>query len=106
MPLLGFLVELEARPGREAAVAAFLAEARRLVDDEPGTLVWFAFQRGPASFGIFDVFGSEADRDAHLHGEVRKAMEAQGPELFSAKPVITPVDLIDMKVPSWPELSS
>ncbi|MGH3580923.1 MAG: putative quinol monooxygenase [Mycobacterium sp.] len=99
MPPLGFLVELEALPGKAAAVADFLAEAKKLVDDEPGTLAWFAFQRGPTSFGIFDVFGSAADREAHLHGEVRKALEARGPELFSAQPVISPVDVLATKLP-------
>lgn len=99
MSPLGFLVQLEAQPGREAAVAEFLAEAKRLVDDEPGTLLWFAFQTGPTSFGIFDVFGSAADREVHLHGEVRKALEARGPALFSTEPVIRPVDVLQMKLP-------
>jgi hypothetical protein len=47
MSPLGFVVELEALPGKEAAVAQFLEEAKLLVDDEPGTLSWFAYQRGP-----------------------------------------------------------
>jgi quinol monooxygenase YgiN len=99
VPPLGFLVELEALPGKESAVADFLREAKVLVDDEPGTLLWFAFQRGPTSFGIFDVFGSAADRDTHLNGEVRKALQARGPELLSATPVITPVDIVAAKLP-------
>jgi quinol monooxygenase YgiN len=100
MAPVGFLVELEALPGREEALSEFLTEARMLVDDEPGTLLWFAFRRGPSSFAIFDVFASEEARDVHLHGEVRRAMEERGRALFSARPVITPVDVIDAKVPS------
>lgn len=84
MPPLGFLVTLEARPGKEDAVADFLREAKELVDAEPGTLSWYAFRAGPQSFGIFDVFGDSTDRDTHLHGEVRKALVACGPELLSA----------------------
>ena len=34
-----------------------------------------------------------------FHGGVRKAMETHGPNLFSAKPVITPVDVIATKTP-------
>jgi quinol monooxygenase YgiN len=98
MPPLGFVVELEVLPGKGDAVAEFLAEAKKLVDDEPGTLLWFAFQRGPTSFGIVDAFGSAADRDRHLHGEVRKAREIRGPKLFSAKPVLTPVDVVATKI--------
>lgn len=104
MPPLGFLVELEALPGRESALEDFLREAKLLVDDEPGTLLWFAFQRGPRSFGIFDVFGGAADRDAHLHGEVRTALEAKGPGMLSAPPVITPVDVIAAKLPDAVDL--
>jgi quinol monooxygenase YgiN len=104
MSPLGFVVELEALPGKEAAVAQFLEEAKLLVDDEPGTLSWFAYQRGPTSFGIFDVFGSAADRDAHLHGEVRTALEARGPELLSAEPVITPVHISATKRPDFADL--
>ena len=99
MAPLGFLVELEARPGREADVVDFLTEAKTLVEAEPGTLLWFAFRRSPTSFGIFDVFGTAADREVHLHGEVRKALEARGPELFSTDPVITPVDVLAAKLP-------
>jgi quinol monooxygenase YgiN len=96
---LGFLVTLEALPGKENAVVDFLRKAKDLVDDEPGTLSWFAFRTGPQSFGIFDVFGNSADRETHLHGEVRKALEAEGPRLLRTPPVITPVDVIAAKLP-------
>jgi quinol monooxygenase YgiN len=98
MPPVGFVVELQAQPGKQEAVAAFLTDAKKLVDEEPGTLLWFAFRSGPTSFGIFDVFDDEANRDVHLHGEVRKALEARGPELFGAEPVITPVDVLAAKL--------
>lgn len=99
MTQVGFLVELEARDGKEAELAAFLQEAKALVDDEPGTVLWFAFQRGPQSFGIFDVFSDAAARDVHLHGEVRKALEARGRQFLRAEPVVTPVDVAAWKVP-------
>lgn len=90
---------LEAQPGREDDVAAFLLEAKTLVDREPGTRSWSGFRSGPTSFGIFDVFDNEHDRDAHLHGEVRKALENRGAELFSRAPVITAVDVLAEKQP-------
>jgi quinol monooxygenase YgiN len=86
---VGFVVELRAKPGKQQAVAAFLADAEKLVDEEPGTLSWFAFRSGPTSFGIFDVFDvfdDEANRDVHLHGEGCKALEARGEELFGQNP--------------------
>lgn len=39
----------------------------------------------------------ETDRQTHLHGEVRKALEANA-ELFDGAPVIVPVDLVGTKV--------
>ncbi|WP_028934062.1 putative quinol monooxygenase [Pseudonocardia spinosispora] len=99
MPSLGFLVELEAQQGKEDLVAEFLSEAKLLVDAEPGTVAWFAFRTGPTSFRIFDVFDTEDDRQTHLHGEVRKALEKRGGELFGAPPVITPVDVVAVKLP-------
>jgi quinol monooxygenase YgiN len=99
VPSLGFLVEMEARPGKEDDVAKFLVDAQALVEAEPGTLAWFAFRAGPTSFRIFDAFGSEDDRQTHLHGKVRDALVARADELFSVPPRITPVDLLATKLP-------
>lgn len=99
MPAFGFLVEFEAQPGKEQAVADFLVEAKAMVDAEPGTRAWFSFRRGERSFGIFDAFDTEEDREVHLHGEVRTALEARGPGLFAVTPTITPVDLLAAKLP-------
>jgi hypothetical protein len=99
MPNFGFLVTLEAKLGRENDVAEFLVHAKDLVDDEPGTLIWFGFRSGPTSFGIFDAFKTEDDRQVHLQGKVREELEARAEELFSVPPVITPVDVLACK---WP----
>ena len=98
MPAFGFFVTLEARPGTERHVAEFLAVAKALVDAEPGTLTWFAFQIGPSSFRIFDAFDTEDDRQVHLAGKVRQGLEERA-ELFSVPPAITPVDVLAAKLP-------
>ncbi|MFF4653815.1 putative quinol monooxygenase [Streptomyces sp. NPDC001380] len=94
----GFFVEFEARPGKEEEAARFLEEAKTLVDDEPGTVTWFAFRLTPSSFRIFDAFATEEARRIHLDGKVRQAIEARGDELFATPPVITPVDLVAAKL--------
>jgi hypothetical protein len=78
---------------------AFFAEAKRMVDEEPGTLAWFAFRIGPSAFRIFDVFDTEEDRETHLQGKVRQAIVARGGELFRTPPTITPVDVAAVKLP-------
>jgi quinol monooxygenase YgiN len=95
-PKLGFLVTLQARAGREEDVAAFLVAARELVEAEPGTRTWAAFRSGESTFGIFDTFDSEPERDAHLHGEVRQALESRA-DLFGTPPIITAVDILASK---------
>jgi quinol monooxygenase YgiN len=100
MPTLGFLVTLQAKPGKESDVADFLVAAKLLVDAEPGTLTWFAFRTDPTSFRIFDAFDTEDDRQVHLHGQVRQQLEAHGAELFSTQPEIIPVDIIAAKLPA------
>jgi quinol monooxygenase YgiN len=99
MPHFGFLVTLEAKPGCEDDVAEFLVHAKDLVDDEPGTLIWLGFRSGPTSFGIYDAFKTEDDRQVHLHGKVRDELVARAEELFGVPPVITPVDVLACK---WP----
>jgi quinol monooxygenase YgiN len=93
------LVRLEAKPGREAAVAEFLRQAQPLVEQEPATTSWFALQLGPTSFGIFDTFPDEAGREAHLHGQVAAALMKKAPELFASLPGIEKVDILAAKLP-------
>jgi quinol monooxygenase YgiN len=95
----GLLVRLEAKPGKEADVQAFLEQGRALVEQEPATTAWFAIRTGPTSFGIFDVFPDDAGRDAHLQGAVAQALGEQGADLFAAEPVIEQLDVIASKLP-------
>ncbi|MFC9518794.1 putative quinol monooxygenase [Nocardiaceae bacterium NPDC056970] len=93
------LVRVEAKRGKEAAVAEFLEGALSLVQDEPDTTAWFALRFGPATFGIFDAFPDDAGRQAHLAGKVAQALMARADELFVAHPTITKVDVLASKLP-------
>ena len=65
MVSLAIYASMEAKPGKEAEVEAFLRSAVPLVEAEPGTIAWFAIRTAPNKFGIFDVFENEAGRQAH-----------------------------------------
>ena len=78
MEAIGLLVKLEARPGKEADAEAFLKSAQPLALDEKATLKWYAIKLGPGKFGIFDTFANEAGRNAHLTGDIAKALGAAG----------------------------
>ena len=75
MDTLSILVQLEAKPGKEDEVEKFLKSALPLVQAETGTTTWYALKMGPSKFGIFDTFADEKGRNAHLGGEVAKAVK-------------------------------
>src|SRR5205823_1965426 len=91
---IGLLVTLEAGPGQEADVEAFLTFAQPLALDEKGTLKWYAIKLGPRKFGIFDTFSNEIGRNAHLTGEIAKALTARANELFAVPPQIEKVEVL------------
>ena len=93
-------VRLEAKPGKEAEVEAFLKGGLPIVREEPGTIAWFGIRMGPTTFGIFDAFPNEAGRQAHLAGRVAATLMAKAPELLAGPPVIENVDVLASKLPS------
>lgn len=93
-------VRLEAKPGKEAEVEAFLRSGLPLVEQEPATIAWFGIRLGPSTFGIFDAFPDEAGRDAHLSGKVAAALMAGAAELLSQAPSIEKVDVLAAKLPA------
>jgi quinol monooxygenase YgiN len=97
MVKFALLARLEAKPGKEKEVADFIQSALPLAEAEPATVQWFALQLGPSTFGIFDTFIDEAGRQAHLSGEIAKALMAKAPELLATAPVIEQVDLLAVK---------
>ena len=99
MVTVGLLVTLEAKPGKEADVERFLEGGLPIVNDEPDTIAWFAIRLGPSTYGIFDVFPSEAGRQAHLQGRVAEALMAQAADLFAEPPDIGRLDVLAAKLP-------
>jgi quinol monooxygenase YgiN len=94
MEAIGLLVRLEARPGKEADVEAFLRSAQPLALNEKGTLKWYALKLGLRTFGIFDTFANEAGRNAHLTGDIAKALGERANELFAVPPQVEKVDVL------------
>lgn len=91
------LAILEAKSGKEAELAALLQAARDMARDEPQTNAWYAIQLSPSTFGIFDTFSNEEGRQAHLNGEIAKALMEKADDLLVSGPDIKPVDIIASK---------
>src|SRR5437868_14838237 len=98
MVRVGLAVKLEAKPGKESEVEAFLKGGLALALQEPATRAWFAIRFGPSTFGIFDVFPDDAGRQAHLTGPIAKALMAKAGELLASPPSIEPVDVLAAKL--------
>jgi hypothetical protein len=62
-------VVLEAKPGKEEAVAEFLRQGKALAEAEPATIAWCGVRLGPSTFAIFDAFPDEAGRQAICPGK-------------------------------------
>ena len=99
MDKLSILVQLEAKPGKEDEVEKFLKSALPLVQAETGTTTWYALKMGPSKFGIFDTFPDETGRNAHLGGEVAKALFAKAEDLFAKPPAIEQPEILAVKAP-------
>ena len=93
----GLFVRLEAKPGKEQTVADFLAAGLDLTNQEARTPIWFALQLSPTTFGVFDAFASEEDRQAHLAGNMAEALMSRVDEMLASPPSVEPIDILAMK---------
>lgn len=92
-----FVARIEAKPEKAEALAALLTGALALAQAEPGTVDWYAARTSPTTFWIFDTFGSEDARQAHVNGEIPKALMANADELLAGPPEILPADVLAAK---------
>ena len=92
-----FVVRLEARPDRAAAVAELLSGALPLAQAEPGTVAWYAARTSETTFWIFDTFASENARQAHIEGPIAAALAEQADDLLALPPEILPADVLAAK---------
>lgn len=96
---IGLLARIEAKPEYAAQVEAMLRDAVELAKEEQQTLAWFAFRLDATTFGVFDTFGDEQSRRAHLEGRIAAALTEAAPTMLSAPPEIREIDLLAVKLP-------
>lgn len=98
MVTVGLLALLKAKAGKEEEVAAFLTGALPLAEEESDTTAWFAIRLDESTFGIFDVFPTDAGRQAHLSGPIAAALMEKADELLSDPPDIKQIDVLAAKL--------
>jgi len=97
MPKLALYVSLKAKPGKEAEIEEFLKQGAQLAAKEPGTVTWYGLKEDDGLYSVFDTFEDEAGRDAHLNGDIAKALMAKANELFAEAPKIHKISLVASK---------
>jgi quinol monooxygenase YgiN len=97
MPRFALYGELKPKPGKEADVEAFLKQGAEMARKERGTITWYAIKEDDGSYGIFDTFEDEGGRNAHLNGDIAKALMAKAAELFSEPPKIHKIEILAEK---------
>jgi Uncharacterized conserved protein len=95
---VGLFVRIEAKPGKEDEVAAFLLKGLELAGQEPTTPLWFALRLGPSTFAVFDSFRDEAGRQTHLNGPIRKALMELAPTHLASPPSIEQTEVLGAKI--------
>jgi quinol monooxygenase YgiN len=92
-----FVARIDAKPEKAEEVAALLTGALPLAQAEQGTVAWYAVRTSPTTYWLFDTFGSEEARQAHVNGEVAAALLAKSDELLAGPPEILPADVLAAK---------
>ena len=97
MKTLGLKATLKAKPETAKEVASFIKNAIELARKENKTITWYSFQVNETTFGIFDTFETEEGREAHLNGEIAKALMANAERLLAEPPVIEKINILSSK---------
>jgi quinol monooxygenase YgiN len=97
MSRVAIWAQLEAKPGKERELEEFLKSAQPLAEREPDTVSWYAIKMGPGRYGIFDTFADENGRNAHLNGEIAKALFAKAKDLLAKPPEISKPEVLAVK---------
>jgi hypothetical protein len=90
---------LEAKPGKAQEVADLLSSGLGDVEEEPGTIAWFAVRFSVLEFGLFMAFPDEVGRQKHLAGKVAGALKDNA-HLLEETPVFETADVLAAKLPT------
>src|SRR5271155_5432491 len=94
MAKFAIYVSLKAKPGEEKDVEAFLKQGAEMAKNEAFTVNWYGLKEAEGHYSVFDTFNDEAGRDAHLNGEIAKALMAKASELFANPLKINKIDIL------------
>ena len=94
---IGLLAHIEAKPEYADRIAVLLRDAAELAAKERYAVSWYSFRQDATTFGVFDTFDDEHNRQAHLEGRIAAALASATETMLVSAPVFTPVDLLGVK---------
>lgn len=97
MPKYALYVPLKAKPGKEKDVEAFLLQGAKLAKEEKGTVAWYGLHEGGGKYSVFDTFDNEAGQEAHLNGQIARALKANWTTLFEGELTINKIEILAEK---------
>lgn len=100
MVTVGYLLRYEAQPGKEADVERAHKKALVAIQQEPGTIAWFAMRRGPSTFAVFDAFPDEEGRQAHYNARFAQLQQRATEQFVEGSFVMEEVDILAAKLPA------
>jgi quinol monooxygenase YgiN len=97
MAKFALYVPLKPKAGKAADVEAFLKQGAQMALNEQGTVSWYALKEADGRYSVFDTFDDEAGRDAHLNGDIAKALVAKWGEMFEGELQINKIGILAEK---------
>jgi quinol monooxygenase YgiN len=97
MAKFALYARLKPKAGKAADVETFLKQGAQMAAQEKGTVNWYALKQDDGQYSIFDTFEDEAGRDAHLNGDIAKALMSKWSELFEGELQISKIGILAEK---------
>jgi quinol monooxygenase YgiN len=97
MAKFALYVPLKAKAGKEKNVEEFLKQGARMAGSEAGTVSWYGLKESEGHYSVFDTFDDEAGRNAHLDGEIAKALMENWSVLFEGEMKINKIEILAEK---------
>ena len=97
MAKFALYIPLKAKAGKAADVEAFLKQGAQMAQQEKGTVSWYALKEDDGRYSVFDTFDDEAGRDAHLSGDIAKALMSMWSDLFEGELHISKIAILAEK---------
>lgn len=98
----GLLLSFRAKKGNELDVEQFLRGAQPVVQEEPGTLAWFALRWPQRRYGTLALFPGHGERFAHITGHVPRELAKHALTLLGGMPGMDMPDVLASYVAQRP----